>query len=76
MYRAQMTDTELEAFYMEGEFKPDTNVKPLHPKHMTDTELAMALKETQTNTDVVFTPEENQVLVEHIKRQNFIQSNK
>lgn len=46
----------------------------LHPKHMTDTELATALKETQANTDVVFTPEENQVLVEHLKRQEFIKS--
>ena len=46
----------------------------LHPKHMTDTELAMALKEIQANTDVVFTPGENQVLVEYLKRQEFIKS--
>lgn len=46
MYRAQMTDSELEVFYMEGEFKPTFNIPPLHPKHMTDTELKNELKKT------------------------------
>ena len=38
MYRAQMTDTELEEYYMQGEFKPSFTYV-LHPKHMTDSEL-------------------------------------
>jgi hypothetical protein len=46
MYRAQMTDTELEHHYMQGEFKPRTNAAPIHPKHMTDGELLEALKLT------------------------------
>ena len=45
MYRAQMTDTELEEYYMQGEFKPSFTYV-LHPKHMTDSELDELVKMT------------------------------
>ena len=68
MYRAQMTDTELEAYYMEGEFKPTTPKTPIAPKHYTDTELEVYYSSFEDKT----TPEANQALVEIIKRQQFI----
>lgn len=47
----------------------------MHPRHMTDTELTDLLDTIKTYTKVQdFNPQQNQVLVEHLKRQEFIQS--
>jgi hypothetical protein len=45
----------------------------MHPSHMTDTELNDLLNIIQKNTRLIdFNPQQNQVLVEYIKRQEFI----
>jgi hypothetical protein len=47
----------------------------MHPSHMTDTELDSLLTLIKRSTKVEnFNPEQNQILVEHLKRQKFIQS--
>lgn len=47
MHPRRMTVTELEEHYMQGEFKPQSNMTVLHPRHMTDTELIKELDENQ-----------------------------
>jgi hypothetical protein len=52
MQFSQMTDTEREKHYMQGEFKPKINTFPVHPRHMTDTELEEALSKFRFNSSV------------------------
>ena len=68
MYRAQMTDTELEAFQMEGEFKPQMDMPELHPSHMTDSELKRVFDNVMQSECGNYTLFDEQVIKEFERR--------
>jgi hypothetical protein len=75
MHRAQMTDTELEQYYMYGKLKSPTNTTPIHPKHMTDNELAEALQWVSPFGELAeLTPFEEQVIKENDLRAKIFNS--